>query len=65
MRLTDKFEAISHFLSPRDPPPSMVHDRTEYEENITLPSATSRLHGYDGVILEVNEASQVVAVMLF
>ncbi|KAF8556960.1 UPF0183-domain-containing protein [Imleria badia] len=65
MRFTDKFEAISHFLSPRDPPPSMVHDRTEYEDNITLPSATSRLYGYDGVILEVNEASQVVAVMLF
>ena len=59
----------------------MVHDRTEYEENITLPSATSSkisnllsranshlragLHGYDGVILEVNEASQVVAVTLF
>jgi len=65
MRFTDKFEAISHFLSPRDPPPSMVHDRTEYEDTITLPSATSRLYGYDGVILEVNEASQVVAVMLF
>jgi len=65
MRFTDKFEAISHFLSPRDPPPSMVHDRTEYEDNITLQSATSRLYGYDGVILEVNEASQVVAVMLF
>lgn len=59
----------------------MVHDRTEYEDNITLPSATSSkisnllsraysqirvgLYGYDGVILEVNEASQVVAVMLF
>lgn len=59
----------------------MVHDRTEYEDNITLPSATSSkicnllsracshiragLYSYDGVILEVNEASQVVAVMLF
>lgn len=59
----------------------MVHDRTEYEDNITLPSATSSkvthllsrarshictgLYGYDGVVLEVNEASQVVAVMLF
>lgn len=59
----------------------MVHDRTENEDNLTLPSATSRkdpqlvisvclhigvgLYGYDGVILEVNEASQVVAVMLF
>jgi len=65
MRFTDKFEAISHFLSPSDPPPSMVHDRTEYEDTITLPSATSRLYGYDGVILEVDESSQVVAVMLF
>ncbi|KIJ70052.1 hypothetical protein HYDPIDRAFT_77123 [Hydnomerulius pinastri MD-312] len=65
MRFTDKFEAISHFLSPRDPPPSMVLDRTEYEDTITLPSPTSRLYGYSGVILEVNEASQVVAVMLF
>lgn len=43
----------------------MVHDRTEYEDTITLPSATSRLYGYDGVILEVDESSQVVAVMLF
>lgn len=65
MRFPDKFEAISHFLSPRDPPPSMVLDRTDDNDNITLPSPVSRLYGYNGVILEVNEASQVVSVMVF
>ncbi|KAF9076744.1 hypothetical protein BDP27DRAFT_1413894 [Rhodocollybia butyracea] len=40
-------------------------DRTDDEDNITLPSATTRLHGYDGIILEVSEASQVVSVTLF
>ncbi|KAJ6628722.1 hypothetical protein B0H10DRAFT_1988979 [Mycena sp. CBHHK59/15] len=63
--LLDQFETISHFLSPREPPPSMLLDRTDDEEDITLPSPTTRLHGYDGIILEVSESSQVVAVMLF
>ncbi|KAE9389615.1 UPF0183-domain-containing protein [Gymnopus androsaceus JB14] len=62
---SDRFETISHFLSPREPPPSMLLDRTDDEDNITLPSATTRLHGYDGIILEVSEASQVVSVTLF
>ncbi|KAJ7638910.1 hypothetical protein FB45DRAFT_976940 [Roridomyces roridus] len=61
----ERFETISHFLSPREPPPSMLLDRTDDEEAMTLPSATTRLHGYDGIILEVSESSQVVAVMLF
>lgn len=65
MLFSDKFEAISHFLSPRDPPPSMVLDRTDDEDTMTLPSPVSRLYGYSGVILEVNEFSQVVAVTLF
>ncbi|KAH7914210.1 hypothetical protein BJ138DRAFT_1000739 [Hygrophoropsis aurantiaca] len=65
MHFYDKFETISHFLSPRDPPPSMLLDRTDEEDGITLPSSTTRLYGYDGVILEVTEASQVVAVILF
>ncbi|KAI6134941.1 hypothetical protein EV401DRAFT_867718 [Pisolithus croceorrhizus] len=66
MRFPDKFEAISHFLNPRDPPPqSMILDRTDDDDTITLPSPMSRLYGYSGVILEVNEASQVVAVTLF
>lgn len=60
----------------------MLLDRTDDEEAITLPSATTRrtclflfsnflqtscclVHGYDGIILEVSESSQVVAVMLF
>ncbi|KIK68035.1 hypothetical protein GYMLUDRAFT_54735 [Collybiopsis luxurians FD-317 M1] len=60
----DRFETISHFLNPREPPPSMLLDRTDGEDNITLPSATTRLHGYDGVILEVSEAS-VLSVTLF
>jgi len=40
-------------------------DRTDEEEDITLPSPTTRLYGYDGIILEVSESSQVVSVMLF
>ncbi|KAF9464456.1 hypothetical protein BDZ94DRAFT_1354305 [Collybia nuda] len=82
-RFYDKFETISHFLSPREPPPSMLLDRTDEEEDITLPSATTRrkeflesrttlsplinhsVHGYDGIILEVSESSQVVSVILF
>jgi len=65
MRFYDRFETISHFLSPHEPPPSMLLDRTDEEDGITLPSSTTRLHGYDGIILEVTESSQVVTVMLF
>jgi len=65
MRFYDRFETISHFLSPREPPPSMLLDRTDEEDGMTLPSPTTRLHGYDGIILEVTESSQVVTVMLF
>jgi len=77
-----QFETISHFLSPREPPPSMHLDRTDEEEDITLPSPTTRrketypsskarliieclVYGYDGIILEVSESSQVVSVTLF
>jgi hypothetical protein len=65
MRFYDRFEMISHFLSPHEPPPSMLLDRTDEEDDITLPSPTTRLHGYEGIILEVTESSQVVTVMLF
>ncbi|KIM90897.1 hypothetical protein PILCRDRAFT_811393 [Piloderma croceum F 1598] len=65
MRFYDRFETISHFLSPREPPPSMLLDRTDDENGMTLPSPTTRLHGYDGIILEVTESSQVVTVILF
>ncbi|KAK0191081.1 hypothetical protein F5146DRAFT_1047050 [Armillaria mellea] len=64
-RFYDRFETISHFLSPHETPPSMLLDRTDDEESITLPSSTTRLHGYEGIILEVTESSQVVSVMLF
>ncbi|KAG2042338.1 hypothetical protein BDR03DRAFT_889911 [Suillus americanus] len=61
----DKFETIRRFLSPGEMLPSMLLDRTDEYDNITLPNSSTRLYGYDGVILEVNEASQVVTVMLF
>ncbi|KAF8897631.1 hypothetical protein BD779DRAFT_1465771 [Infundibulicybe gibba] len=64
-RFYDRFETISHFLSPHESPPSMLLDRTAEEDDVTLPSSNTRLHGYDGIILEVSESSQVVAVMLF
>jgi len=37
-----QFETISHFLSPREPAPLMHLDRTEEEEDLTLPSPTTR-----------------------
>jgi len=61
----EKFETISRFLSPRNIPPSMLLDRTDEDDGITLPSSSTRLYGYDGIVLEVSEASQVVTVMLF
>lgn len=61
----DKFETIRRFLSPGEMLPSMLLDRTDEYDNITLPNSSTRLYGYDGVILEVNEASQVITVMLF
>ncbi|KAJ6594647.1 hypothetical protein B0H19DRAFT_1247304 [Mycena capillaripes] len=41
-RFYDRFETISHFLSARKPPPSMLLYRIDDEEAITLPSATTR-----------------------
>ncbi|KAF8812534.1 UPF0183-domain-containing protein [Phlegmacium glaucopus] len=64
-RFFDRFETISHFLSPREPPPSMSLDRTDEEDNINLQNSTTHLHGYSGIILEVTDMSQVVSVMLF
>lgn len=63
-RFYDRFETISHFLSPSEPPPSMILNRTDDEDHITLPNAATRLYGYDGIILEASESSQVLAVML-
>jgi hypothetical protein len=76
-----QFETISHFLSPHEPPPSMLLDRTDEEDNIILPNSTThrmscsnasttvliriQVHGYNGIILEVTDLSQVVSVMLF
>ncbi|KAI5833855.1 UPF0183-domain-containing protein [Schizophyllum commune Tattone D] len=68
-RFYERFETISHFLSPREPPPSMLLDRTDDEDGVTLPSSAShsgdQVYGYDGIVLEVSEASQVLSVMLF
>ncbi|KAF8639981.1 hypothetical protein AX17_001227 [Amanita inopinata Kibby_2008] len=63
-RFYDRFETISHFLSPNEPPPSMILNRTDEDDHVTLPNPSSRLYGYDGIILEVSESSQVLAVML-
>lgn len=35
-------EDISHFLSPKESPPSMVLDRTDEEDALTLPSPMTR-----------------------
>jgi len=66
VRFFDKFDTISHFLNPtnRDQVPSMLLDRAE-DDMLTLPSSTTRLTGFDGIILEVTESAQVATVMLF
>ncbi|KAH9951641.1 UPF0183-domain-containing protein [Amylocystis lapponica] len=65
VRFSDRVEDISHFLSPGEGPTSMVLDRTDEEDGLTLPSSRTRLVGFDGIILEATESAQVVAVMLF
>ncbi|KAF9485265.1 UPF0183-domain-containing protein [Pholiota conissans] len=64
-RFSDRFETISHFLSPHEPPPSMTLDRTADEDSLNLPNPITHLHGYDGIILEATNLSQVVSVVLF
>ncbi|KAI0650757.1 UPF0183-domain-containing protein [Trametes meyenii] len=61
----ERIEEIQHFLAPGEAPPSMILNRADDEEGLRLPSSTTRLFGYDGVILEATEAGQVVSVMLF
>ncbi|EIW82109.1 hypothetical protein CONPUDRAFT_81654 [Coniophora puteana RWD-64-598 SS2] len=61
----EKFDIINHFLGPQGSPPSMLLDRTVDEEGITLPNSETQLHGYDGLILEVSEASYVLSVVIF
>ncbi|PCH41096.1 UPF0183-domain-containing protein [Wolfiporia cocos MD-104 SS10] len=65
VRFYDRADVIGHFLSPGESPPSMLLDRTDEEDGLTLPSSKTRLLGFDGVILEATESEQVVAVMLF
>ncbi|KAG9218976.1 hypothetical protein CCMSSC00406_0001386 [Pleurotus cornucopiae] len=62
---SDRFETISHFLNPRGPPPSMPLDRTADDEGVTLANPTTRLYGYDGIVLEVTDSSHVVSLTLF
>ncbi|KAH9844252.1 uncharacterized protein C8Q71DRAFT_36979 [Rhodofomes roseus] len=58
-------DTISHFLSPKAQPPTMLLDRTDEDDALTLPSSKTRLLGFDGIILEATESTQVVSVMLF
>ena len=76
-----KADRISHFLNPGETPPSMLYDRTDDEEMLTLPNSTTSecvsvaikriiqrrigLLGFDGVILEATQSAQVVSVTLF
>ncbi|KAI0353606.1 UPF0183-domain-containing protein [Trametes cingulata] len=61
----ERVEEIQHFLAPGEAPPSMILNRTDDEDGLRLPSATTRLFGYDGIILEATESGQVVSVTLF
>jgi len=61
----DRYEDISHFLGPNGSPPSMTLDRTDEEDDLTLPNPTTHLHGFDGIVLEVTESAQVASVTLY
>ncbi|KAI0771568.1 UPF0183-domain-containing protein [Trametes elegans] len=61
----ERVEEIQHFLAPGEAPPSMILNRADDEDGLRLPSSTTRLNGYDGIILEATESGQVVSVMLF
>ncbi|KZT12505.1 UPF0183-domain-containing protein [Laetiporus sulphureus 93-53] len=65
VKFHDRVEEISHFLSQGEPPSSMLLDRTDEEDNLTLPSSKTRLLGFDGIILEATESGHVVSVTLF
>lgn len=65
VRFDERVETISHFLCPGQTPPSMHFNRTDDEDALTLPSPTTRLLGFDGIILEATESAQVVSVTLF
>lgn len=41
-RFYDRFETISHFLSPKEPPPSMHLNRTDDEDGLQLPYPITR-----------------------
>ncbi|KAJ2920098.1 hypothetical protein MD484_g343, partial [Candolleomyces efflorescens] len=41
-RFYDRFETISHFLDPHGTPSSMLLDRTDDEDDLTLPSSATR-----------------------
>ncbi|TBU32827.1 hypothetical protein BD311DRAFT_686113 [Dichomitus squalens] len=64
-RFYERVEEIQHFIAPGEAPPSMILNRTDDEDGLRLPSSTTRLFGYDGIILEATDSAQVVAVMLF
>ncbi|RPD67220.1 UPF0183-domain-containing protein [Lentinus tigrinus ALCF2SS1-7] len=64
-RFFERVEEIHHFIAPGEAPPSMILNRTDDEDGLRLPSSTTRLFGYDGIILEATESAQVVSVMLF
>ncbi|KAA1466328.1 UPF0183-domain-containing protein [Dentipellis sp. KUC8613] len=65
VKFYDRVDTISHFLRPGETPPSMLFDRTDEEEALTLPSPTTRLVGFDGIVLEATQSAQVVSVTLF
>jgi len=66
VKFSDKFDIISRFLNrgSREQMPSMQLDRTE-DDRLTLPSSTTRLVGFDGIVLEATETAQVVSLVLF
>ncbi|KLO18040.1 UPF0183-domain-containing protein [Schizopora paradoxa] len=66
VKFSEKLDVISRFLNrgSREVVPSMQVDRTE-DDRLTLLNSTTRLVGFDGVVLEATESALVVAVTLF
>ncbi|GBE79685.1 hypothetical protein BKA93DRAFT_723292 [Sparassis latifolia] len=65
VKFNDRIEDMNRLLSPKASPPSMLLDRTDDVDGLTLPGSRTRLFGYDGVVLEATESAQVVAIMLY
>lgn len=66
VRYSDPFETINGYLGERsDSSPPMVLDRSEDYDALSIQAFSTRLFGFDGIILEVSATDQVVSVTIY